>query len=127
MRVVSHTATNGAPPVSHTQQVSVNDIILKAVAVALKDMPAANTYWNVQLERTEAFPTVDVCVAVSTDKGLITPVVRNADKKSLQEVRAGEGARVGPGLGWGRCGTACLEGLVMPACLEGLVMPAWRV
>jgi pyruvate dehydrogenase E2 component (dihydrolipoamide acetyltransferase) len=67
-------------------KVSVNDFILKASAMALKDFPAANSAWNV--DSTVQFGNVDISVAVSIDGGLITPVVANADQKSIVAISA---------------------------------------
>ena len=65
-------------------KISVNDIVIKACAVALKKVPQANVSW------TDAasvyYNNVDISVAVSTDGGLITPIVKNADAKSLSEI-----------------------------------------
>ncbi len=65
-------------------KVSVNDFILKACALALKDYPAANAAWNA--DSTVQFGNVDIAVAVSIEGGLITPVVANADQKSLTSI-----------------------------------------
>lgn len=65
-------------------KISVNDFIIKAAAVALAKVPAANASWTddaiLQYERA------DVSVAVATDNGLITPIVTNAAMKSLKEI-----------------------------------------
>jgi pyruvate dehydrogenase E2 component (dihydrolipoamide acetyltransferase) len=64
-----------------TRKISVNDFIVRAVAVALREVPQANVGWteNAMRQYTQA----DIAVAVSTDFGLITPIVRAADRKSL--------------------------------------------
>ena len=62
-------------------KVSVNDFVIKAVALALRDVPAANASWADTV--IKQYNNVDVSVAVALDGGLITPVVRNADQKSL--------------------------------------------
>jgi pyruvate dehydrogenase E2 component (dihydrolipoamide acetyltransferase) len=65
-------------------KVSVNDFVVKAVAAAFVDVPEANVTWTeTHLRRWDA---VDVAVAVATDGGLLTPVVRGVDTKSLTEV-----------------------------------------
>lgn len=69
-------------------KVSVNDFIVRAVALALRDVPEANAYWNKQQEAPVQQPGVDVCVAVATDGGLITPIVKAADGKSLTQISA---------------------------------------
>ena len=62
-------------------RVSVNDFVIKACALALRDVPAANASWTE--DAILQYKDVDVSVAVATDGGLITPIVRNADSKSL--------------------------------------------
>jgi pyruvate dehydrogenase E2 component (dihydrolipoamide acetyltransferase) len=62
-------------------KLSVNDMIVKAVALALKKAPEANCTWTD--EHTIYYNNIDVAVAVAIDGGLITPVVRNADQKSV--------------------------------------------
>ena len=65
-------------------KISVNDIIIKASALALKRVPAANASWMGDFIRQ--YQTVDISVAVATPGGLITPVVRGADLKGIAEV-----------------------------------------
>jgi len=67
-------------------KLSVNDLVIKAVALALRKVPAANAAWTDSAIRR--FRDVDVAVAVAAPSGLITPVVRNADRKSLREISA---------------------------------------
>ena len=55
-------------------KLSVNDFIVKATALACKKVPAANSSWNDAFIRE--FQYVDVCVAVSTPTGLMTPFVK---------------------------------------------------
>ncbi len=64
-----------------TRKISINDFIVKAVAAALRDMPEMNVSWTEAALRK--YDQVDISVAVSTDTGLITPVVRHADRQSL--------------------------------------------
>lgn len=73
---VSHAAMAGRPWTGRPGQVSVNDCVLKAVALALRDVPGANVYWDDAAGEPKPFPSIDVSVAVSTDKGLITPIVK---------------------------------------------------
>jgi len=68
-------------------KVSVNDCVVKAAALALADVPEANAYWN-QVSGITNNDVVDVSMAVSTDKGLITPIIKAADKKTLLEISA---------------------------------------
>ncbi|MEN4948062.1 pyruvate dehydrogenase complex dihydrolipoamide acetyltransferase [Pseudomonas proteolytica] len=71
---------------SAAKKISINDFIVKAVAVALQQVPAMNVTWTETALRR--YHQADVCVAVSTDSGLITPVVRNADSKTLSRISA---------------------------------------
>ncbi len=68
------------------RKISINDFIVKAVAVALQQVPAMNVTWTDTALRR--YHQADVCVAVSTDSGLITPVVRDADSKALSQISA---------------------------------------
>jgi pyruvate dehydrogenase E2 component (dihydrolipoamide acetyltransferase) len=65
---------------------SVNDFIVKAAALALKRVPALNTSWGNDAVRR--YKKVDISVAVATPGGLVTPIVRNADEKSLRQISA---------------------------------------
>ncbi|MFZ2620665.1 MAG: pyruvate dehydrogenase complex dihydrolipoamide acetyltransferase [Alphaproteobacteria bacterium] len=67
-------------------KLTVNDFILKACALALRDHPAANAAWAG--DSIVRFGNVDVSVAVAIDGGLITPIVFNADQKSLVHISA---------------------------------------
>ncbi|KAJ4795964.1 Dihydrolipoamide acetyltransferase component of pyruvate dehydrogenase complex [Rhynchospora pubera] len=70
----------------HNLKVSVNDIVIKAVALALRNVPGANAFWD--NDKGEAIPcdSVDISIAVATEKGLMTPIIRNADQKSLSAI-----------------------------------------
>ncbi|CAI5489240.1 unnamed protein product, partial [Closterium sp. Naga37s-1] len=63
--------------------VSVNDFVIKAVAMALAHTPHANVHWDGKVGRVVSNSSVDISIAVATDKGLITPILKDADKKSL--------------------------------------------
>jgi pyruvate dehydrogenase E2 component (dihydrolipoamide acetyltransferase) len=67
-------------------KVSVNDIIVKAAGVALRQLPKMNV--SLQGDRILQFGNADVGVAVSIEDGLITPVVRDADLKGLGVISA---------------------------------------
>jgi len=67
-------------------KLSVNDFIVKASALALKKVPECNSQWMTDFIRE--FHTVDISVAVSTEGGLITPIVFDADKKGLQLINS---------------------------------------
>lgn len=65
-------------------KLSVNDFVIKACALALSDVPAVNTSWtnNAILQHHNA----DISVAVATPNGLITPIIFDADKKSIFQI-----------------------------------------
>jgi len=65
-------------------KISVNDFIVRAVALALRQVPAANASWAETAIRL--YERADVAVAVAVDEGLITPVLRGADGKGLAEI-----------------------------------------
>jgi pyruvate dehydrogenase E2 component (dihydrolipoamide acetyltransferase) len=65
-------------------KLSVNDFVIRAVALALRACPDANCSWTD--EAILLYQTVDVSVAVATSTGLITPVIRNADHKGLAAI-----------------------------------------
>ncbi|MFT8585165.1 pyruvate dehydrogenase complex dihydrolipoamide acetyltransferase [Acetobacter papayae] len=65
-------------------KLSVNDMLIKASAVALKKVPTVNAYYTE--EGILLHEDADISVAVSLDDGLITPIVRKADAKSLREI-----------------------------------------
>ncbi|XP_072241640.1 pyruvate dehydrogenase protein X component, mitochondrial [Leuresthes tenuis] len=67
-------------------KVSVNDFIIKAAAVTLKEMPEVNVTWSG--DGPHALDSVHISVAVATDKGLITPIIRDAATKGVQEISA---------------------------------------
>ncbi len=67
-------------------KLSLNDFIIKAWAAALQRIPAANAVWAG--DRILRFKHSDIGVAVALDGGLITPVVRNAEAKSLTAISA---------------------------------------
>ena len=67
-------------------KVTVNDFILKATAVAAKRVPLANAAF--QGESILQHGRVQLACAVAIEEGLVTPVIRDADKKSLSEISA---------------------------------------
>jgi pyruvate dehydrogenase E2 component (dihydrolipoamide acetyltransferase) len=82
---------NAAAPMRKTDKgevpaykLSVNDLIIKAMALALRDVPTANVSWTetAMVQHRNA----DVGVAVSIPGGLITPIVRKADEKTLSVI-----------------------------------------
>ncbi len=67
-------------------KISFNDLVLKACAVALKQHPAVNSSWLGESIRTNEH--VNIGVAVAVEEGLLVPVVRFADGKSLSQISA---------------------------------------
>ncbi len=65
-------------------KVSVNDFIIKAMALALRDVPMANASWTSSARVIHQHS--DVGVAVAIPDGLITPVVRHAEEKTLSQI-----------------------------------------
>ncbi len=65
-------------------RISVNDFIIKAVAYAHSKVPEANVIWT--QEAVRAFDTVDISVAIATETGLVTPVVRDVGSLSLGQL-----------------------------------------
>lgn len=59
------------------RRISVNDLVIKAVALALRDVPAANRI--LAGDAIRSFETVDISVAIAIPDGLLTPVIRDAD------------------------------------------------
>jgi pyruvate dehydrogenase E2 component (dihydrolipoamide acetyltransferase) len=65
-------------------RISVNDFVVRAAALALLKVPAANATWTETA--TRRFARADVSVAVALDEGLITPVIRDASGKGLAAI-----------------------------------------
>ena len=71
---------------SDDYKLSVNDFVIRAAALALGKVPAANASWVDGALRQ--YSSADVSVAVAIEDGLVTPIVRNADAKGLAEISA---------------------------------------
>jgi pyruvate dehydrogenase E2 component (dihydrolipoamide acetyltransferase) len=67
-------------------KLSVNDFVIKAAALALKKVPAANASWSE--DAILRWNTADIAVAVALDDGLITPIIKAAETKGLQQISA---------------------------------------
>lgn len=67
-------------------KLSVNDFIIKASALACKQVPEANSSW--QGDTIREYHTVDINVAVATEKGLMTPLVPEADRLGLRSINS---------------------------------------
>ncbi len=65
-------------------KISVNDLVIKASALALTKVPEANASWTES--ETLIYRSVDVSVAVAIEGGLITPIIRNAENKGLEQI-----------------------------------------
>ncbi len=80
VNAVAAAGDDGSP----SYRISLNDLIVMAFARALADVPDANVTWSAQglLRHKHA----DIAIAVAVDGGLITPIVRHAEEKSLSEI-----------------------------------------
>jgi pyruvate dehydrogenase E2 component (dihydrolipoamide acetyltransferase) len=65
-------------------KLSVNDFMIKAYALALRQVPKANASWSD--EGLKQYKTADISVAVSIPNGLITPIIRQAESKTLTQI-----------------------------------------
>ncbi len=65
-------------------RISVNDFVIRAAALALKQVPAANATWTETAIRR--YQAADISVAVALPDGLITPIIRGADQKGLADI-----------------------------------------
>jgi pyruvate dehydrogenase E2 component (dihydrolipoamide acetyltransferase) len=65
-------------------KISVNDMVVRAVAAAFEDVPEANVVWGP--DAMIKYESVDISIAVSTDGGLLTPVIRGVEKRSLSNI-----------------------------------------
>ena len=65
---------------------TVNDFIIKAVAIALRKHPNVNCGFNPDTQSIIRYPTVDLAIAVTIPGGLITPIVKHADTKPLSKL-----------------------------------------
>ena len=81
---------NGAAPKDRDGnpafKISLNDFMVRALALALQRVPAANAIWAG--DRMLRFKHSDIGIAVALEGGLITPVIRNAEAKSLSAISA---------------------------------------
>lgn len=66
--------------------ITFNDLIIKATALALREHPEVNSGFNAEKNQLIYYKTVDISVAVSIEGGLITPIVTHADLKSVLEI-----------------------------------------
>ncbi|KAJ7002969.1 hypothetical protein NC653_008255 [Populus alba x Populus x berolinensis] len=75
---------NSIQETSGGKRISVNDLVIKAAALALRKVPQCNSSWTNNYIRQ--YNNVNINVAVQTDNGLYVPVIRDADKKGLSKI-----------------------------------------
>jgi pyruvate dehydrogenase E2 component (dihydrolipoamide acetyltransferase) len=73
-----------APKDQGGYKISVNDFVIRAAALALRQVPAANASWSD--DAILLWERVDIAVAVALDDGLITPIIKGADQKGLAQI-----------------------------------------
>jgi len=73
---------------NHDIKVSVNDLIIRCSALALRDVPEVNATYKAKSGKVEMQESIDISVAVATPTGLITPIVPNTDHLGLAEITA---------------------------------------
>lgn len=66
---------------------SINDLLTRACSLTLKAFPCVNSGFNSVENKIIKFKTIDISFAVAIPEGLITPIIRCADKKNLEEIR----------------------------------------
>ena len=86
LREEAAAAGAAASPAGESEAPTVNDVVVRAAALALREVPMANSAWTGEAVRV--YDRVDLAVAVSTPAGLVTPVVREADTRTLAEIAA---------------------------------------
>ena len=89
------------------RKVSANDMFVMACGRALKAVPQANAAWVDEM--IHQYLRADICVAVALDGGLVTPVVKGADTKSLSQISAEAGDLI----------TRAREGKLLPEEMQG--------
>ncbi len=67
-------------------KLSINDFIVKACALALRQHPAFNSGFNSATQSIIQFKTIDIAIAVNINDGLMTPIIRHADYKNIGEI-----------------------------------------
>ena len=77
---------DAAVPAGGAEAPTVNDVVVRAAALALREVPLANSAWTGDAVRV--YDRIDLAVAVTTPAGLVTPVVRAADTKPLAAIAA---------------------------------------
>lgn len=105
-------------------RLSINDILIKAIAVAARRVPEANSHWLETEGVIRQYNNVDVSVAVATPTGLITPIVKDAHSKGLAAI-SGEVKDLGKRAKIGKLlpeefqgGTICISNLGMNSAVH---------
>ncbi|GMQ08245.1 hypothetical protein CsSME_00052059 [Camellia sinensis var. sinensis] len=75
---------NSLQEASGGKRISINDLVIKAAALALRKVPQCNSSWTNDYIRQ--YNNVNINVAVQTDNGLFVPVIKDADKKGLSKI-----------------------------------------
>lgn len=75
---------NSIQEASGGKRISINDLVIKAAALALRKVPQCNSSWTNDYIRQ--YNNVNINVAVQTDNGLFVPVIKDADKKGLSKI-----------------------------------------
>lgn len=65
-------------------RISVNDLVIKATALAMKEVPDSNASWSD--EGIKKYRNIDISVAVAIEGGLITPIIKSADMKLVSDI-----------------------------------------
>ncbi|KAL6996300.1 dihydrolipoyllysine-residue acetyltransferase [Sarracenia purpurea var. burkii] len=75
---------NSLQEASGGKRISINDLVIKAAALALRKVPQCNSSWTNDYIRQ--YHNVNINVAVQTENGLLVPVIKDADKKGLSKI-----------------------------------------
>jgi pyruvate dehydrogenase E2 component (dihydrolipoamide acetyltransferase) len=70
----------------HDAKVSVNDLVIRAAALALRDVPEANFQWSEKEKKIIPQTSIDISIAVATPTGLITPIITRAIDRGLIDI-----------------------------------------
>lgn len=84
--ITARTRLNALAEEQGRPKISFNDLITRACAVALRQHPAVNASYLADEGEIRQYNDVHIGVAVAVDEGLVTPVIRHADKKGLAEL-----------------------------------------
>eukprot|EP00547_Thalassionema_nitzschioides_P009292 CAMPEP_0194228860 /NCGR_PEP_ID=MMETSP0156-20130528/43588_1 /TAXON_ID=33649 /ORGANISM="Thalassionema nitzschioides, Strain L26-B" /LENGTH=436 /DNA_ID=CAMNT_0038961383 /DNA_START=333 /DNA_END=1643 /DNA_ORIENTATION=- len=71
---------------NHDVKVSVNDLIIRSSALALRDVPEVNASFDPKTSQVSMHDSIDISVAVSTPSGLITPIIPSTDRLGLASI-----------------------------------------